>query len=156
MPSASSAAAKSPADSFWTAALLGAVVPVCGGISLEYYFSFVDNERYGCGTKLPHNVTGLIGVMNGQASDFRTGLPLQMMKFHKPVRILFVVETTAERLEKVIVGNPTIKEFVVNRWICIATMDPATGRIQIRRDHGYEPLQGEIKPLPTVSSLIDW
>ena len=40
------------------AALLAAVVPVCAGISLEYYFSFVDNDRYGCGTKLPHNVTG--------------------------------------------------------------------------------------------------
>ena len=34
----------------------------------------VDNERYGCGTKLPHNVTGLIGVMNGTCSDLRTGL----------------------------------------------------------------------------------
>ena len=138
------------------AALMGAVVPVCGGISLEYYFSFVDNERYGCGTKLPHNVTGLIGVMNGQASDLRTGLPLQMVEIHEPVRILFVVETTPERLEKVIAGNPTIKEFVVNRWIRIAVMDPATGQIQIRRDHGYEPLQGEIKPLPTAPSSIDW
>jgi uncharacterized protein YbcC (UPF0753/DUF2309 family) len=59
--------------------LLGAVIPVCAGISLEYYFSFVDNERYGCGTKLPHNVTGLIGVMNGHASDLRTGLPWQML-----------------------------------------------------------------------------
>ena len=39
-------------------AVLGAVIPVCAGISLEYYFSFVDNDRYGCGTKLPHNVTG--------------------------------------------------------------------------------------------------
>ncbi len=138
------------------AALMGAVVPVCGGISLEYYFSFVDNERYGCGTKLPHNVTGLIGVMNGQASDLRTGLPLQMVEIHEPVRILFVVETTPERLEKVIAGNPTIKEFVVNRWIRIATMDPANGHIQIRRDNGYEPLEGEIKPLPTAPSSIAW
>ena len=136
--------------------LLGAVVPVCGGISLEYYFSFVDNERYGCGTKLPHNVTGLIGVMNGQASDLRTGLPLQMVEIHEPVRILFVIETTPERLEKVIMANPTVKEFVVNRWIRVATMDPATGRIQIRRDEGYDDLEGEVKPLPTAPSSIDW
>ncbi|HTS47339.1 MAG TPA: DUF2309 domain-containing protein, partial [Bryobacteraceae bacterium] len=54
------------------AALLAAVVPVCAGISLEYYFSFVDNDRYGCGTKLPHNVTALVGVMDGHASDLRT------------------------------------------------------------------------------------
>lgn len=51
------------------ARVLGAVIPVCGGISLEYYFSFVDNEVYGCGTKLPHNVTGLVGVMNGYQGD---------------------------------------------------------------------------------------
>jgi uncharacterized protein YbcC (UPF0753/DUF2309 family) len=43
------------------ARVLGAVIPVCGGISLEYYFSTVDNEGYGCGTKLPHNITGLVG-----------------------------------------------------------------------------------------------
>ena len=76
------------------ARLLGAAVPVCAGISLEYYFSFVDNEGYGCGTKLPHNVTGLVGVMNGHASDLRTGLPWQMVELHEPVRILFIIETT--------------------------------------------------------------
>ena len=43
--------------------LLGAVVPVCAGISLEYYFSYVDPQRYGAGTKLPHNLSGLLGVM---------------------------------------------------------------------------------------------
>ena len=80
------------------ASLMAAVVPVCAGISLEYYFSFVDNDRYGCGTKLPHNVTGLVGVMDGHASDLRTGLPWQMVEIHEPVRILFVVETTPERL----------------------------------------------------------
>ena len=71
-------------------------MPVCAGISLEYYFSYVDNEGYGCGTKLPHNITGLIGVMNGHASDLRTGLPLQMVEVHEPVRILFVIETTPD------------------------------------------------------------
>ena len=131
-------------------------MPVCGGISLEYYFSFVDNERYGCGTKLPHNVTGLVGVMNGNSSDLRTGLPLQMVEIHEPVRILFVIETTPERLEKVIAGNPTVREFVVNRWIRVAAMNPETGRIQIRRDTGYEDLEGEIKPLPTVKSSVEW
>ncbi len=58
--------------------ILAAVGPVGAGISLEYYFSSVDNEVFGCGTKLPHNVTGLIGVMNGHQGDLRTGLPLQM------------------------------------------------------------------------------
>jgi uncharacterized protein YbcC (UPF0753/DUF2309 family) len=47
--------------------------PVGAGISLEYYFSSVDNERFGCGTKLPHNVTGLIGVMAGTRATCAPG-----------------------------------------------------------------------------------
>lgn len=136
--------------------LLGAVVPVCAGINLEYYFSKVDNQQYGCGTKLPHNVTSLMGVMDGHASDLRTGLPLQMVEIHEPVRILFVIETTPETLESVLETSPAVKEFIVNRWIRVATMHPQTGRIQIRRDSGYEDLEGEGQPLPVVPSSYDW
>src|SRR6202035_6147237 len=88
---------------------LAAVVPVAAGISLEYYFSFVDNDRYGCGTKLPHNVTGLVGVMDGHASDLRTGLPWQMVEIHEPVRILFLIETTPDRLSRVIDASASVK-----------------------------------------------
>ncbi len=119
-------------------ALMAAVVPVCAGISLEYYFSFVDNDRYGCGTKLPHNVTGLLGVMDGHASDLRTGLPWQMVEIHEPVRILFVIETTPERLTKVMNASASLKQLVENRWIRIATIDPASGRVHVRRDGGFE------------------
>ena len=74
--------------------VLQAVFPVCSGISLEYYFSYVDNVGWGCGTKLPHNVAALLGVMEGASSDLRTGLPWQMVEIHEPVRILFIIETT--------------------------------------------------------------
>ena len=57
--------------------------PVGAGISLEYYFSMVDNEYYGCSTKIMHNIAGLLGVMEGAASDLRTGLPRQMIEIHE-------------------------------------------------------------------------
>jgi uncharacterized protein YbcC (UPF0753/DUF2309 family) len=137
------------------AAVLGAVIPVCGGINLEYYFSSVDNEGYGCGTKLPHNISGLVGVMNGYQGDLRTGLPLQMVEIHEPVRILFVVETTPERLLRVIHANPLLKEFVENRWIRLSAMDPKTGAIQIYRGRGvWELLSGDEEPLPVAESSI--
>ena len=41
--------------------ILQAVFPVCAGINLEYYFSYVDNTGWGSGTKLPHNVAALAG-----------------------------------------------------------------------------------------------
>lgn len=139
------------------ARVLGAVIPVCGGISLEYYFSFVDNEVYGCGTKLPHNVTGLVGVMNGYQGDLRTGLPLQTVEIHEPVRILFVVETTPERLMKVVKANPELTEFVENHWIRVATMDPEDGVIQVLRADGtFEVLTGDDEPLPEAATSRDY
>ncbi len=144
------------ADDRSLAALMAAVVPVCAGISLEYYFSFVDNDRYGCGTKLPHNVTGLVGVMDGHASDLRTGLPWQMVSIHEPVRILFVVETTPERLNNIIDRSASLKQMVENRWIRIATINPASGRVHVRRDSGFEEFQGPLERLPVALSSAEW
>jgi uncharacterized protein YbcC (UPF0753/DUF2309 family) len=134
------------------ARVLGAVIPVCGGISLEYYFSTVDNEGYGCGTKLPHNISGLVGVMNGYQGDLRTGLPLQTVEIHEPMRILFVVETTPERLMKVVRANRELTEFVDNRWIRLATMDPDDGHIEVLRSGHFEPLTGDEEPLLSAAT----
>jgi uncharacterized protein YbcC (UPF0753/DUF2309 family) len=136
--------------------VLSAVIPVCGGISLEYYFSYVDNEGYGCGTKLPHNVTSLLGVMNGAASDLRTGLPWQMVEIHEPVRILFVIETTPERLSKVIAANPELVRMVENEWIRLSTMDPLTGEVHVYRKGRYERLEGPFEELPEAPSSPAW
>ena len=132
------------------------MVPVCAGISLEYYFSFVDNDRYGCGTKLPHNVTGLVGVMDGHASDLRTGLPWQMVEIHEPVRMLFVIETTPQRLTKVIDASAALKQLVENRWIRVATIDPESGRVHVRRDGGFEEFDGPLERLPVALSSAEW
>jgi uncharacterized protein YbcC (UPF0753/DUF2309 family) len=137
-------------------ALMAAVVPVCAGISLEYYFSFVDNDRYGCGTKLPHNVTSLVGVMDGHASDLRTGLPWQMVSIHEPVRILFVIETTPERLTGVINASASLRQLIENRWIRVAAIDPATGRVHVRRDSGFEAFEEPLERLPVALSSAAW
>jgi uncharacterized protein YbcC (UPF0753/DUF2309 family) len=144
------------ADDASLSALMGAVVPVCAGISLEYYFSFVDNDRYGCGTKLPHNVTGLVGVMDGHASDLRTGLPWQMVEIHEPVRILFVVETTPQRMSKVIGASASLKRLVENRWIRLATINPESGRVFVLRDGGFEEFDGALERLPVALSSAEW
>ena len=136
--------------------LLAAAVPVCAGISLEYYFSFVDNDRYGCGTKLPHNVTSLMGVMDGHASDLRTGLPWQMVEIHEPVRILFVIETTPSKLDKAINASASLKQLVDNRWIRLATIDPVSGRVHVRRDSGFEDFHEALERLPVALSSHEW
>lgn len=143
-------------DDHSLSALLAATVPVCAGISLEYYFSFVDNDRYGCGTKLPHNVTSLMGVMDGHASDLRTGLPWQMVEIHEPVRILFVIETTPSKLDRAINASASLKQLVDNRWIRLATIDPVSGRVHVRRDSRFEEFQEALERLPAALSSHEW
>ncbi|HVH99093.1 MAG TPA: putative inorganic carbon transporter subunit DabA, partial [Enhygromyxa sp.] len=109
------------------AGVLNAVVPVVAGINLEYYFSYVDPRRYGSGTKLPHNVNGLLGVMDGAQSDLRTGLPWQMVEIHEPVRTSLMVECTPELLARVIAESPTLTRLVEHRWVYLACLDPREG-----------------------------
>jgi uncharacterized protein YbcC (UPF0753/DUF2309 family) len=132
------------------ARLMGAVVPVVAGISLEYYFSYVDPTGYGCGTKLPHNVTSLLGVMDGAQSDLRTGLPWQMVEIHEPTRLAIVVEATRERVRRVVEANPNIDRLVRNRWIWIACLDRESGALWELRSTGFVPhTLGQ--PLPIVT-----
>lgn len=111
------------------ARVMAAIVPVVAGINLEYYFSYVDPTGYGCGTKLPHNVTSLLGVMDGAQSDLRTGLPWQMVEIHEPSRLAIVVEGTRERLRRVVKANPTIERLVRQRWIWLACLDAESGTL---------------------------
>jgi uncharacterized protein YbcC (UPF0753/DUF2309 family) len=124
-------------DAAVLARIMAAVVPVVAGISLEYYFSYVDPTGYGCGTKLPHNVTSLLGVMDGAQSDLRTGLPWQMVEIHEPTRLSIVVETTRDRLARVVDGNSNIQRLVRNRWLWLAALDPESGALWEMRSTGF-------------------
>ncbi|MBU6153266.1 MAG: DUF2309 family protein [Bdellovibrionales bacterium] len=115
--------------------ILNAVVPVCGGINLEYYFSRMDNQVYGAGTKLPHNVVGLFGVSNGVIGDLRTGLPSQMIEVHDPLRLLIIVEQELSTALLAVKRNPATYEWIQNEWVHYACYNTA--------DHKVYRLQGE-------------
>jgi hypothetical protein len=138
------------------ARILQAVIPVCGGISLEYYFSVVDPSGYGCGTKLPHNITSLLGVMDGAASDLRTGLPWQMIEIHEPMRLLFIIEAPAEAILQVVDNNVGIAQLVQGKWVQLASYDPAANKIQLFREGAFEEYRPELDDLPVANSSVDW
>lgn len=144
------------AQSSILARILGAVIPVCAGISLEYYFSCVDVGGYGCGSKLPHNIVSLLGVMEGAASDLRPGLSQQMIEIHEPLRNLFVIETTPESMERVIEGNASIKSLVANEWVQLAVLDPYSSTIRVYSRGRFVDYVPESDDLPTVGSSADW
>lgn len=111
--------------------ILSAVIPVCGGINLEYLFSRIDNSIYGAGTKLPHNVIGLLGVANGVEGDLRTGLPSQMIEVHEPARLLIVVEQTNAIAELAIARLGELREWLDNQWVRLACCHPETRQITL-------------------------
>lgn len=103
--------------------VLTPLVPVCGGINLEYLFSRLDNRIYGAGSKLPHNVFSLIGVGNGSEGDLRTGLPEQMIEIHDPVRLLILVEQKKEIVLKVLKANAAVMQWIEKDWVKFCIYD---------------------------------
>lgn len=132
--------------------------PVCGGINLEYYFSRVDNYKMGAGTKLPHNVVGLIGVANSSDGDLRPGLPLQMIEVHDPVRLLIVVEHYPEIVLKAIQTLPDLYQWFTHGWVQLVAINPDTNRFYYFRNEQFEeyvPLKGRVKVSENIHQLIE-
>jgi uncharacterized protein YbcC (UPF0753/DUF2309 family) len=131
--------------------------PVCGGISLEYYFSRVDNHKFGAGTKLPHNVVGLIGVTNSSDGDLRPGLPVQMIEVHDPVRLLIIVEHLPEVVLKTIQSVPEMYEWFINDWVHLAVIHPETNKIHYFKDGAFSEYLPISKPSPAgdFNTLIE-
>ena len=137
--------------------ILKAVAPVCGGINLEYYFSRVDNEKLGAGSKLPHNVVGLNGVANGVDGDLRPGLPVQMTELHDPLRLLVVIEQMPDIVLEVVKRDSSTYQWFKNGWINLAVIHPIT-REAYRFSDGimkhYEPFLSYKQPEKSVEELV--
>jgi uncharacterized protein YbcC (UPF0753/DUF2309 family) len=135
--------------------LLAAPLLVCAGISLEYYFSTMDPQRFGCGTKLPHNVVGLLGVCTGAEGDLRPGLWSQTTEIHEPIRLVTLVEAEPEAVASVLERLPAVKNTVVNAWIHMFACSPS-GRGFFRWfDQGFVPYAAAPHLLFEVGSSLE-
>ena len=136
--------------------ILGAVVPVCSGINLQYFFSYIDSPGWGCGTKLPHNVTSLMGVMDGALSDLRPGLPWQGVEIHEPVRLLIVIEATPEGIHKIMSRSEVVRNIIENGWVQLALLDPDSNKILVYREGTFHVFRASITDLPKAPTSADW
>ena len=135
------------------AKILSAVIPVCGGINLEYLFSRIDNSVYGAGTKLPHNVIGLLGVANGVEGDLRTGLPHQMIEVHQPARLLIVIEQNKDIVDKTIEKIGPLREWLDNEWVRLVSCHPDTHELYLYSTNGWEVVKlSETSKAPSAES----
>jgi uncharacterized protein len=138
--------------------ILKAAAPVCGGINLEYFFSRVDNQKLGAGTKLPHNVMGLFGVANGIDGDLRPGLPSQMIEVHDPVRLLMVVEHFPEVVLQTIQKSAETYEWFINEWVHLTVLHPVTREFYYFKDGAfskYSVLKHQVDTIADITPLLE-
>jgi uncharacterized protein YbcC (UPF0753/DUF2309 family) len=102
--------------------IMTAPMVVASWINLQYYGSTVNNRAFGAGNKVLHNVTGTIGVLEGNAGDLKVGLPWQSVHdgrrfVHEPLRLNVVIEAPLEAINGVISQHAAVRELVDNRWV---------------------------------------
>lgn len=99
-------------------------------INNHYYFATVDNETFGGGSKITHNITGKFGVVQGNGGDLKMGIPLESVKksdsemYHQPLRLSVIIQAPIENLEKILEKNENLRSLIKNEWIYLLVMDP--------------------------------
>ncbi|MDF1757430.1 MAG: DUF2309 domain-containing protein [Legionellaceae bacterium] len=110
--------------------ILTAPMVVAEWINTQYLFSTLDNISYGSGSKITHNVTGKIGIMQGNGSDLMHGLPLQSVmsndetRYHDPQRLLSIVYAPRKTVMELISKQDILKKLFFNEWVQLIVIEP--------------------------------
>ncbi len=124
--------------------ILTAPLVVAQWINAQYYFSSVDPEVFGAGTKTVHNAIGGAGVLSGHDGDLRLGLPWQSVAqgetlVHEPMRLLAVVQAPLQRVATIIERNPVLRRLTGNDWITLTARTHPGVPWQRYGTHGWQP-----------------
>lgn len=115
--------------------ILTAPVVVASWISLQYYGSAVAPAVFGSGNKLIHNVTGGIGVIEGNGGMLRAGLPWQAVHdgvglVHDPLRLSVMIEAPQAAIADVLARHDGLCALFDNGWLHLFALEG--GRIAAR------------------------
>ena len=119
------------------AVILSGPMVVAQWINAQYLFSTLDNVSFGAGSKVTQNITGKLGVMQGNASDLMHGLPLQSVNsrdteaWHQTLRLLTVVQAPRDLLRDTVCKRPELRTLFENGWVTLACIDPDDGIARI-------------------------
>nr|WP_244532454.1 DUF2309 domain-containing protein [Methylocapsa palsarum] len=110
--------------------ILTAPVVVASWISLQYYGSTVAPKLFGGGNKLLHNVTGGMGVVEGNGGLLRAGLPWQSVHdgeryVHEPLRLSVCIEAPREAMTEILKRHDSVRALFDNRWLHLFALDEA-------------------------------
>ncbi len=114
--------------------ILTAPMVVAEWINTQYLFSTINNVTYGSGSKVTHNVTGKIGVMQGNSSDLMHGLPLQSvnakdaLNYHQPQRLLTIIYAPRKNVSEIINRQEILKTLFFNAWVHLIVIEPSENK----------------------------
>ena len=108
--------------------ILCAPMVVAHWINSQYYFSTVCPEVFGAGNKAIHNVIPGIGVMEGNLSDLKVGLPEQSVRFrdqqlHEPRRLFVVIAAPEARVNAIFAKHTHLAQLREGGWLTIHILD---------------------------------
>ena len=108
--------------------ILTAPVVVASWISLQYYGSSVAPAQFGGGNKLIHNVTGGIGVVQGNGGLLRPGLPWQTVHDgdrlrHEPLQLTVLIEAPTEAIADVLRRHDEVRALFDNGWLHLLALE---------------------------------
>jgi uncharacterized protein YbcC (UPF0753/DUF2309 family) len=114
---------------------------VASWINLQYYGSTVNNRVFGAGNKVLHNVTGTIGVLEGNGGDLKAGLPWQSVHdgthfVHEPLRLNVFLEAPLDAVNDVIAKSDMVRNLVDNRWLHLFAIAD-DGSVSHKYRHGF-------------------
>ncbi|WP_281967499.1 YbcC family protein [Roseovarius nanhaiticus] len=120
--------------------ILTAPVVVASWISLQYYGSVTAPHVFGAGNKLLHNVTGGLGVVEGNGGALRAGLPWQSVHdgtalAHDPLRLTVCIEAPQEAIFDILQRHAGVRALCDNRWLHLIALD-GSGRPAARYAKG--------------------
>ena len=110
--------------------ILTAPMIVAQWINAQYFFSTLDNVAFGGGSKITNNITGKIGIIQGNASDLMHGLPLQSVyktdrePYHQPMRLTVVVHAPKSYIDSIISQQTILQKLFGNGWVHLICHDP--------------------------------
>ena len=129
------------------ALILTAPMVVAQWINAQYLFSTLDNVAFGGGSKITKNITGKIGVMQGNASDLMHGLPLQSVfqsdtkAYHHPVRLTVIVRAPTALVDPIITQHTILQKLFGNEWVHLMCYEPKKKQIfNLQKNLTWRPL----------------
>jgi hypothetical protein len=113
---------------------------------MQYYGSVVDNQTFGSGNKVLHNIVGgAIGVLEGNGGDLRVGLPMQSLHdgkqwVHEPQRLSVFIEAPTDAMDDIISRHDLVRQLVDNNWLHLLCINQ-DGSVAQREESGkWKPL----------------